>query len=151
MSIATAKANYVEARRTLASAVKEEIAEGLLEAFGDPSVENVVFGVSTQAYNDENAGIGTYGPLVNSLSDEDDFFNRDDEYSLFYDYSSRVSGDRRVKRLADALESAGWEFAAEALGVSYSPGESYGGQEMAFVAQRRSDGSYSLYEHSVGY
>lgn len=138
---------YRDARATLIRTVKDEIAQGLFEAFGDPTVENVIFGVSTSAYNDENAGIGVYGPLVNTLSGEE--FERDDEYNLFYQHGAGNS-DPRIRALSGTLTEAGWEFAAEALGVSYDAGENYG-QEMAFIATRKDDGSYDFYEHDTSY
>lgn len=139
-NIREAKAALEAARTEAVAAVKYEIKQALQDAFNDPSVENVVFGVSTDPYNDENSGQGVFGPLVNSLSDGETF-ERDDEYELFY--NSYGSPDPGAANLSRVLQEAGWELAGEALGVSYWPGEGHG-QTAAFVALRRDGGGYSF-------
>lgn len=149
--LSTALAGLKAAQEEAVAAARYEIKQGLQDAFNDPSVENVVFGVSTDPYNDENTGQGVYGPVVNaSLSLDADTgelldFTRDDEYELFYDYSK---SDQRTANLNRVLSEAGWKLAGEALGVPYYESEA-SGHTCAFIAVRR-DGGYSLEEHSVG-
>lgn len=149
--IVSAKHAYERAREEFIAAVKASIKDALDEAFEDSEVQSVVFGVSTDPYNDENPGQGVYGPDVNNLSYEDDF-SRDDRYTLYYD---RSGGDSQACRLAEVLKEAGWEAAGEALGVAYYPEEG-SGRTTTFVAQRKAqpelDGvQYTLTEYDGDY
>lgn len=137
----------------LIRAVKAGIREGLDKAFEDPEIKNVVFGVSTDPYNDENAGQGVYGPYtIDTLEYEDDF-TRTEAYALFYDRT----GDRpaALYDLAEVLKIADWKHAGAALGVTYYEGEG-SGNESAFVARRKEqpelDGkAYTFTEYDQGY
>jgi hypothetical protein len=136
------------AEEDLVASVRTGIKQGLVEAFENSDVENVLFGVSAQPYNDENVGMGTYGPAVNSVENPDDL-----GYHILSDlsYGGRIS-DHRVKLLADVLNAGGWKYAALALGVGYYENEGSGG-EVAYVAVRDHDapGGYLLTEHDQAY
>lgn len=145
-----AKTAADDANQAFIDAAKNGIKEGLIDAFRNPDVQNVIFGVSTEEYNDENAGQGTYGPLVNSMTNEE--YEHDDSYELFYNrgYNSRPS---EASLLADVLSTAGWEYAGPALGLG-TDGRNYGSAgESAFVAVRHDSapGGYLLTEHERGY
>lgn len=148
--IQQAKSRLESAETDLADAVKRGVREGLIQAFEDASVSNVVFGVCTAPFNDENPGQGTFGPLVNVL-DENETIDSDYDgagYELFYNYGSTGTGSQAAL-LASVLREAGWEASANALGVDYWPDEG-SGQNVAFVA-RRTDSGFNLEENSVGY
>jgi len=148
--LSAAKENLEQAEQRLTEAVKRGIREGLIETFSNSGIQNVVFGVCTAPYNDENPGQGVFGPLVNLL-DEDESITSDYDgagYELFYNYGGPTA-TADAPLLSAVLKGAGWEPAANALGVSYYPGEG-GGDNVVFVARRTDDG-FSLEENSVGY
>jgi hypothetical protein len=126
--------------------IREGIQAGLEDLFSDPEVKDVVFGVACQPYNDESAGQGIYGPVVNFQPAYDDDFCNDDEYALFYD---RPAASPKARVLGEVLRLADWKYAGEALGVNYYEDEG-SGEDVAFVATRNNDGGYTLVEHRVG-
>lgn len=156
-SVQNAHADFEAAHHNFVAEIKSGIKAGLEQAFEDPGVESVAFGVACRPYNDESAGQGIYGPVVNFITYDDDIdpqdvwdnyeFESDDEYALFYD---RPAPDRRAQLLSEVLKLADWKYAGEALGVSYWEDEGHGNDE-AFIAFRKSDGGYDLQQFEVGY
>lgn len=131
-----AKDNHEVATARLSVAIKAAINEALTETFSDPSVETVAWGVSNQEYNDENAGEGVFGPVVN-LVDKGAEWDRDAEYSLFYARSTK--GADALKKV---LDTAGYEAVAVALNLH--------DEQVAYIATRKGDG-FTLYSESIGY
>lgn len=151
-AVQSAKSTLADAKADLLSVVRQGVKDGLIEAFENPNVQNVVFGVSTQPYNDENLGCGTYGPLANALGEDEEL----DEYHAFYNlfgYRSDHGTTAEVRMLHDVIEAASWENVGPALGLSTAEDESYGGQEVLFVAERSDNapGGYLLTQHDQGY
>lgn len=152
-AVQRAKSALADAEAALLSAVKQGIKDGLIEAFKDPNVQNVAFGVSTQPYNDENMGCGTYGPIANCLGEDGELSEYHALYDLFSYRSDNAGSTREVTLLHDVINTASWENVGPALGLSTAEGESYGGQEVLFVAERSetAPGGYLLTQHDQGY
>lgn len=150
--VKAAKRDLDTANAALVSTVKDAIKSALDTAFEDDVVQAIAFGVSTDPYNDENAGQGIYGPFRIEPEYEDDF-TRSEAHGVLYD---RI-GDRpaSLHDLSEVLKVADWKYAGEALGVSYYEGEG-SGQEIVFVARRLEqptlDGqTYTLTEYDQSY
>lgn len=157
-NVQNAHADFEAAHHSFVSEIKAGIKAGLEQAFENPEVESVAFGVACRPYNDESAGQGIYGPVVNFIAFDDDIddhyeawadydFTHDQEYELFYD---RPAADQRAKLLSQVLKLADWKYAGEALGVSYWEDEG-SGQDEAFIAFRKPNGGYELQRFEVGY
>lgn len=144
---------YKEAEHQIILATKDAVKFGLVEAFANPTVENVIFGICTAPYNDENPGQGAFGPRVNSLPDNFDAESDDGSYEIYNGlcyYHYGASGDDRVKLFREAINTADWKFVANALGVSYYEDEGHGSQAL-FVAVATGDGNYDLNQYDMDY
>jgi hypothetical protein len=142
-----------QAEADVSEAAKDSVRAGLREAFENPDIQNVVFGVSTAPHNDENFGQGVFGPLVNHFDVDTDLGDLDQyelEQALFYDYGVKT-GDSRVRTLSAALATADWKYIGAALGVRYYESEGHGSTS-AFIAERKSSGvGYTFHEQSIDY
>lgn len=149
--IRSQKTVVANAEADLCKAVRDGIKAALIEAFENPDVRNVVFGVSTQPYNDENMGAGTFGPVANAI---EDYGSVADDYHVFYDlfaYGDKGSS-AEVRQLGDVLRTAEWIAVGDALGMDVDPGEPGGGEEILFIAERSdAPGGYTLIEHRNEY
>lgn len=144
MSLSAALSDFNTAQRALLTATREALAEALLGEFTkDPSAKNIVFGVSTQPYNDENSGEGVFGPYVNYEFANGESFTHDDAHTMLYD---QRYGDGSAPALKAVFTQAGWENVAAALDV----GE-YVYAEI-FIAERTDEqGNYKLDSINLDY
>lgn len=144
MSLAAALSDFHAAHGALHTATREALAEALLGTFTkNPNAKNIVFGVSTQPYNDENPGEGVFGPYVNYEFADGESFTYDDGHSLLY--NGRY-GDSSAPDVKDVFTQAGWEHVAAALDV----GEHVYAQ--IFIAERADEqGNYKLDSINLDY
>lgn len=158
------KIRLAEAEQELVASVKTGIRQGLVEAFEDPNVDNIAFGVSSEPYNDEGCGQGTFGPLVNYVQFDDDIdpdegwtdyeFEHDEQYDLFYGSGADGSNHPAVAKLTQIFDEAKWKYTALALGV---PADADAGNysntaTRAFIARRDSNkkSGFSLTTYEAG-
>jgi hypothetical protein len=147
-----AKRAYESAQEDFHKAIKDEVRESLEEIFADDSVENVIWGVALTPYNDENPGIGIFGPLINALEKDEDGDYREIEYdhdgvgyNLFYDWRGTTPSNR-LQRLFSELGNNGAQTMADAFGVRY---DEHGGPTEIYVAGRTDDGYFDFHSYSV--
>ncbi len=136
-----AKLEYETAQNAYYRAIKESVGEALGTIFENSEVENIAWGLSNEPYNDQNAGEGTYGPLVNSLADPaEDELTRDDEYELFYD--SYGAKNELTSPLDSVIALVGWKDMCRAFGLD--------DETVVYVAHRDdSVRGFALNEHTI--
>lgn len=144
-TISALKGTRDAAQADLVDAVKHEIKRVLNEILSlDNAPENIVFGVSTTPFNDENSGEGVFGPLVDQ---DESKFEEGYYHDLFYGYGNTV--DPRVKPLENLLDNeAGFELVAAAFGMDCGYDR---GSTNFFVASLKPDGGLSLVSHDQDY